>query len=117
MGLFDWFSGKAVDEFAKSLAQDLAKRFPPSMESGGERKISPKGISNILETLYEKAVAFKTEKKLGMFRTAKLSNIFRWELKELGYSSEFIEVATEGLVVYMTRNKNIGSAENTVGKP
>lgn len=103
MNLLDWLTGKFVDEFAKELAQGVAKRYPPTMESGGERKISAKGISNILEGLYQKAVEFKRDKKLGFIRTAKLGNSFRWELKELGYSEKFIEVATEGLIVYLTR--------------
>jgi len=103
MNLLDWLTGKFVDEFAKELAQGIAKRYPSTMESGGERKISAKGISNILEGFYQKAVEFKRDKKLGFIRTAKLGNSFRWELKELGYSDKFIEVATEGLIVYLTR--------------
>ena len=31
--LFDWFSTKKVDEFARSLAQDLARRFPQASEA------------------------------------------------------------------------------------
>ncbi|MDP1682154.1 MAG: hypothetical protein Q8L39_10335 [Burkholderiales bacterium] len=116
MGIFNWFSGKAVDDFAKLLVQDLAKRYPSSMESGNERKISPKGISNILEAIYQKAIEFKIEKKLGVYRTAKLSNTFRWELKELGYSENFIEVATEGLVVYLTRKAGAVAANDAENK-
>ena len=103
MKLLDWLTGKFIDEFAKGLAQGVAKRYPPTMESGGDRKISAKGISNILESVYQKAVEFKRDKKLGFVRTAKLGNTFRWELKDLGYSEQFIEVATEGLIVYLTR--------------
>ena len=112
MGIFGWLLGGEVNEFAKSLAQELGKRYPSSMESGSERKISPKGISNILESIYQKAIDFKKEKKLGIYRTAKLSNTFRWELKELGYSDKFIEVATEGLVVYMTRKNAPSKSSN-----
>ncbi len=100
MGLF---SATEVERFAKDLALELERRYSPTMEKGEDRKISAKGISNILESLYQKAVNFKQEKKLGFIRTAKLGNSFRWELKELGYSEKFIEVATEGLVVYLTR--------------
>lgn len=103
MKLLDWLTGKFVDEFAKGLAQRVAKRYPPTLESGGDRKISAKGISNILESVYQTAVEFKRDKELGFVRTAKLGNTFRWELKELGYSEKFIEVATEGLIVYLTR--------------
>ena len=39
MGLFGSTSGKDVDTFAKTLAQDLAKRYPPALDKGNERKI------------------------------------------------------------------------------
>ena len=110
--MFSFFGGgKKVKEFANSLAAYLAKRYPPSMENGSDRKISPKGLSNILEGVYEKATEFKRENKIGIYKTAKLSNIFRWELKELGYSDKFIEVATEGLVVYLTRKPGTSTLE------
>lgn len=100
MGLF---SGKEVKEFAIQLAAEVARRYSPAMEKGEDRKISAKGISNILEEAYQKAVDFKREQRLGFIRTAKLGNTFRWELKELGYSESFVEVVTEGLIVYLTR--------------
>jgi hypothetical protein len=116
--LFSFFkffkSGKVVNDFANSLALELAKRYPPSMEQGSERKMSPKGLSNILEGLYQKATEFKQANKLGIYTTAKLSNTFRWELKELGYSEKFIEVATEGLIVFLTRKP--GTTSNTTEK-
>ena len=104
MGLFGSVSGKQVDEFAKGLAQDIAKRYPPTMDKGGaERRISQKRISTILEETLQKAVEFRKQHKLGVYKKARLSNTFRWELQELGYSDKFIEVATEGLVVYISR--------------
>ena len=104
MGLFGSASGKAVDQFAKDLAQDVAKRYPPAMDKGGaERRISQKRLTTILEDTFSKAVEFRQQHKLGVYKKARLSNTFRWELQELGYSAKFIEVATEGLVVYISR--------------
>lgn len=97
------FGKSKVVEFAVTLSRELERRYSPAMEKGDDRKISAKGISNILEELYQKAVDFKQKEKIGIVQTARLGNTFRWELKELGYSDEFIEVATEGLVVYLTR--------------
>ena len=103
MGLLSSFSGKAVDDFAKTLALDLAKRYPPALDKGGERKLSQKRLTTILEETFNKAVAFKNEHKLGVYKKARLGNTFRWELQELGYSEKFVETATEGLVVYISR--------------
>ena len=103
MGLFGSASGKQVDEFAKSLANELAKRYPPALDKGGERKVSQKRLATLLEDTFNKAVDFRQQHKLGVYKKARLSNTFRWELQELGYSAKFVEVATEGLVVYISR--------------
>jgi hypothetical protein len=71
--------------------------------AASERRISQKRLSTILEESFNKAIAFKTEHKLGVYKKARLSNTFRWELTELGYSDRFVETATEGLVVYISR--------------
>jgi len=103
MGLLSSASGKDVDAFAKTLALDLAKRYPPALDKGGERKLSQKRLTNLLEDTFHKAVSFKNEHKLGVYKKARLGNTFRWELQELGYSEKFVETATEGLVVYIAR--------------
>lgn len=104
MGLFGSVSSKQVDEFAKGLAHEIAKRYPPTMDTGsGERKISQKRLTSILEEAFTKAAEFKNQHKLGVYKKARLGNTFRWELTELGYSDRFVETATEGLVVYVSR--------------
>jgi hypothetical protein len=103
MALFGSVSGKEVDRFAKSLAEEIAKRYPPALEKGAERTLSDKRVTAILENVCNKAAAFKSEHKLGVYKKARLGNTFRWELEELGYTKKFIETATEGLVVYLTR--------------
>src|SRR5262245_35536074 len=103
MGLFGSASGRQVDEFAKSLAQELAKRYPPALDKGSERKVSQKRLATLLEETFGKAVDYRRQHKLGVYKKARLSNTFRWELQELGYSPKFVEVATEGLVVYISR--------------
>ena len=106
MALFGSVSSKQVDEFAKTLAQELAKRYPPALDKGNERRISQKRLSTLLEETFNRAAEFRNENKLGVYKKARLGNTFRWELEELGYSKQFIEVATEGLVVYITARKS-----------
>jgi hypothetical protein len=104
MALFGSVSSKDVDAFATSLAQDLAKRYPPALDKGSDRKISQKRLTSILEDTFERAIEFRRQHKLGVYKKARLGNTFRWELQEMGYSEKFVEVATEGLIVYITRN-------------
>lgn len=103
MPLFGSVSSKDVDSFAVSLAEDLAKRYPPALDKGSERKISQKRLTGILEDLFVRAIDFKRQHKLGVYKKARLGNTFRWELQEMGYSKQFVETATEGLIVYITR--------------
>jgi hypothetical protein len=103
MGLFGSVSGKDIDAFAKGLVQELAKRYPPALDKGNERKISQKRLTTILEDTYTRAVEFRGQHKLGIYKKARLGNTFRWELQDMGYSAKFVELATEGLIVYITR--------------
>lgn len=104
MGFFNWSeTNREVSRFARTLAQDLAKRYPPAMDNSGAKRVSANRLTKILEEIYAKARQFHEENSLGMYRKAKLGNTFRWELQEMGYTKEFVELATEGLIVYLTR--------------
>ena len=116
MAIFDRFSGKDVDQFAKSLAVEISKRYPPSLDQAKEKKISQNRIARVLEDAYNKAITFKSEKHLGVYRKARLGNTFRWELTDLGYSKPFVEMATEGLIVYITRKSQTTPAATDQGK-
>ncbi|HWP00064.1 MAG TPA: hypothetical protein VNL74_05475 [Methylococcus sp.] len=104
MGVFRWFSvNREVDRFAKMLAQDIAKRYPPALDNVRGKKVSVDRLTRILEDAYAKAREFREERGLGFYRKAKLGNSFRWELADLGYTKEFVEMATEGLIVSLSR--------------
>jgi len=101
MGLFS--GSKKINEFAKELAGNLSKRYPPALDVNPEKKISANRLTKVLEEALSSAGQFQRDNRLGLFGKAKLGNEFKWQLKELGYSEKFIEVATEGLLVYVTR--------------
>jgi len=103
MKLLDKLTGREVDDFAKQLAEMVAKRYPPVLDKTAEKRVSVNRISKVLEDALERAAEYGRTNKLGVYRRARLANAFRWELKERGYSDKFIEVATEGMVVYVTR--------------
>ena len=101
--MLEFFSTRKVTDFAKSLAQDVAKRYPPAIANNPAQMVSQKRLSGILEETFTRAAEFNRENKLGWYKKAKLGNEFKWELKEMGYDEKFIDVATEGLIVYVTR--------------
>jgi hypothetical protein len=86
-----------LEQFALGLAQDLARRFPPASEARTDPGAKHQ-IKVILDGLSARAVRFRDEHKLGVYKKAKLGNVFRWRLTELGYSDEFAQRATKDLV-------------------
>jgi len=103
MGILDKLVGKDVDEFAGKLAEMVAKRYPPALDQAKEKRVSANRITKVLEDVLEEAASYGEKNRLGVYKKARLANAFKWSLKELGYGEKFIEVATEGLVVYTTR--------------
>ncbi len=105
MGIFGSASSKQVDEFAKVLARELAQQCPPEpgKEGGGRPAATPKKLVATLEEICRKALGFKEQHRLGIYKKARLGNTFRWELTSLGYDKAFAEDVTQRLSVYIAR--------------
>ena len=97
MGLLGLVDTKEVETFAVALAEDLGRRFPPVSEKRTDKGAKHQ-LAVILDGLGSRAVRFRDEKQLGLYKKAKLGNAFRWNLKELGYSDNFIESATSSII-------------------
>ena len=63
--------------------------------------------------MLEQAADYGKKNRLGVYKKARLANSFKWQLAELGYSEKFVEIATEGLVVYTTRGGGKESKQGT----
>jgi hypothetical protein len=96
-------STRKVTELAKSLAQEVAKRYPPAIANNPAQMVSRQRLSDILEEVFARATEFSQENKLGWYKKARLGNDFRWELDELGYDEAFVDMAAEGLSLCVTR--------------
>lgn len=104
MGIFGSVSTKQVDEFAQTLARELAKQCPPDPEHGeGRPNVTPKRLVATLEQICGKALGYREQHNLGIYKKARLGNSFRWELKDLGYAKDFIDDVTQRLVVFISR--------------
>jgi hypothetical protein len=93
MALRNPFNTSELNAFAIGLADDLGRRFPPASE-GRTDPGAQHQIKVILEGLGARAVRYREQHKLGLYKKAKLANTFKWKLKELGYSTEFVNRAT-----------------------
>ena len=104
MALFQRFDTKEVEDFGTVLANDLGRRFPPASEARTDPGAKYQ-LKVILEGLGARAVRFHTEKRLSVYRKAKLGNVFKWKLRELGYSEDFAERATKEIVTRLAVNR------------
>ena len=103
MALFGLLQTRELDDFAVVLANDLGRRFPPASEARTDPGAKYQ-LKVILEGLGARAVRFHAEKKLSIYKKAKLGNVFKWRLKELGYSDTFIDNATKEIVNRLAAN-------------
>jgi len=107
MGLFTALLGQApIQAFSTSLAQDIAKRYPPALDQVPGKRPSVNRLTRILEDACAKAVGFQSEYKLGWIGKARLGNSFRWTLQEMGYQKDFVDFATEAVIVTLSKNRN-----------
>ncbi|MFO1316713.1 MAG: hypothetical protein U1F58_14040 [Burkholderiales bacterium] len=97
MSILKAFDTKELEEFATNLAEDLGRRFPPKSEARTDAGKDHQ-LKVILDGLGARALRFHEKNKLGIYKKAKLGNVFRWKLKELGYSEAFAEQATKSIV-------------------
>jgi hypothetical protein len=104
MALFGLINTEDLDDFAENLAKDLGRRFPPASEARTDPGAKHQ-IKVILDGLSARAVRYQTEHKLGIYKKAKLGNVFKWKLRELGYSEEFAERATKEIVTRLAVNR------------
>lgn len=104
LNLFQTKLTKEVNNFANSLASDIAKRYPPELDKTPTKKPSINRLTRILEETAQKAQEFQATNNLGTYGKAKLGNAFRWALIDLGYSKEFIELATEAIIVHISKS-------------
>lgn len=104
MAILKAFETGELEEFATGLAADLGRRFPPASEArkdaGAEHQVRV-----ILEGLTARALRYHEQHKLGVYKKAKLANVFRWKLTDLGYSSAFVERATKQIVTQLAAKK------------
>jgi len=105
MAIFGFMNKKAIEEFATGLANDLGRRFPPASEARTDKGVQQQ-VKVILDGLSARAVRFHAEHKLGIYGKAKLGSVFKWKLKELGYSAEFAERATKEIVTRLATVKS-----------
>lgn len=94
---------KQEKDFAFSLVNQLAKDLPPSLLENKRKILSVNKITRLLENTCNACRDYQKEHNIGFLRRVVLLNTFKWEMKNKGYPEDFIETATESLIVHLTK--------------
>ena len=105
------FNHDAEKSLAKELSAQIVKNLSPRLMSERRQVLSANKISRLLEQTYVIANAYQSTHKLGWIKRAVLANSFKWELKSSGYPDDFINLATEGLVVELGKKDKLSPAK------
>jgi len=92
-----------LEAFAYSLVDDILKRYPPSIDTSPNKRLSAARLTRILEDVCQKAMEFQQSTSLGWIGKARLANFFKWKLKDCGYTDAFVDFATEAVVVHLSK--------------
>ena len=103
MNLQHIFNHDAEKALGRELAERLGKQLPPQLISKRSQILSANKISRLLEQVFDIAKDYDVKNGLSFVRRAILANSFKWELDAKGYPKEFIDLATEGLIVELAK--------------
>jgi hypothetical protein len=105
MSIVKYFNNSAEKSLALSLVQQLKSDIPPTLMQDRRKVLSVNKITRLLERTYQVAADYQKENNIGFIKRAIFANTFKWELKNSGYPDDFIDMATEGLIVQLTKIK------------
>ena len=100
--MFNLKRSQDIEKFAAELAREFAGRCAPDKARGDTN--STVLLARAIDDVCNRASVYRREHKLGMYGKAKLATTFKLELKEIGYSADFIDALTRQLVLKMSAN-------------
>jgi hypothetical protein len=103
------FGPSRESALARQLVDTLARELPPKLMTANRGVVSVNKVTRQLEKTYKVAADYQREYSIGFIRRALLANGFRWEMKNRGYPDDFVDVATEGLVVELSKARKAAS--------
>lgn len=102
MSFFSDIFSKITTTFADELVEKIVRQFPPVAEGQLNKKGAQRRLENILEHVMKDIDAFQQKNHVGWIGKARFGNAVRWKLIEKGYSKQFSEAITEGVIRQIT---------------
>ena len=97
--MFNHRRSREIEDFAISLAREFARRCPPEEKQGRERT---ELVARAIDDTCNRAAAYQREQRLWMYGRAKLGTAFKLELKQIGYSADFVNTLTTQMLLNMS---------------
>lgn len=111
MKILRFFNHSLEKEFARDLVERLVKELPPRLMEQHHKVLSVNKITRLLERNGQLATSYQQEHGLGVMKRAVLANNYKWQLKNCGYPDDFVDVATESLVVSLTKAAGVAKTK------
>lgn len=105
MGWLSGISSKRSAEFARTLVDKIYRQFPPASEPQLAKKGARRRLEGVIEHIMSDVEQFNKEIRPGWIGKARLGNALLWGLRERGYSKEFAEAITTGIVKLLASSK------------
>lgn len=88
-------------DFAQEIANKIARHYPVSVEAKLKTVGGKKRLSGVVESVFDEVERYQAQSRMGWMRKARFGNELKWRLKEVGYSEEFVDALTEGIVTHL----------------
>lgn len=85
--MFKWLDAKNSEAFGIELAQMVKDLVPNTPDLSDSKRASKANYAK--EKMLKRIRQFKQQESLNFYKTAKLLNSFKWDLKDSGYDGEF----------------------------
>lgn len=95
--MFKWLSAKNAEAFGSELAK-LVREFVPNDPTLSDSKRQSKA-NYAKERMLKRIRQFKQEEILNFYKTAKLLNTFKWDLKDAGYDSKLADSLASWILI------------------
>lgn len=98
---------------ARVLAHSISTHVSSTLLRENRKALSVNKVTRVLEKAFLQASAYQAQQRMGFMRRSLFAHAFQWALKEHAYPSDFVAMATEGLVVTISP-KPAGTATQRV---
>lgn len=97
--MFSWFDAREAKAFGASLAGFFIERMP--LDTNTSEKAFAQKAEKVLVKMGVQILQFGQKHKLNPYKKAQLGNVFKWTLRDAGFSSAYADKLTQWLMLQL----------------